>query len=171
MLLFSVSATSSPWFKREACVCRCVVCRCVCVRQRQRNERERRERWKISNLTRLSEGIPWRSPCTILATLKQIWNFIKVKLLKQKTQFRSVPPSAAGAQRQVPPPQVLSALKEVSDRSEQAVWMEEWTDRQTRALTASLSWTNRPEPLPPGHWVVSAKKSSWRPLGWALIHN
>lgn len=36
-------------------------------------------------------------------------------------------------------PQVLSALKEVSDRSEQAVRMEEWTDRQTRALTASLS--------------------------------
>lgn len=58
--------------------------------------------------------------------------------------LRSVLPSAAGA-RGDRCPQVLSALKEVSDRSEQALWMEEWTDRQTQALTASLScWTNRP---------------------------
>lgn len=74
MLLFSVSATSSPWFKRQGCVCVGVwVCRCVCVRQRQRNERERRERWKISNLMRLSEGIHREgASCTILATLQQI---------------------------------------------------------------------------------------------------
>lgn len=52
--------------------------------------------------------------------------------------LRSVLPSAAGA-RGDRCPQVLSALKEVSDRSEQALWMEEWTDRQTQALTASLS--------------------------------
>lgn len=98
----------------------------------------------------LSEGIHHEgAPCTVLATFQQIGNFSKVKLLKPKTRAQNVgaevfPPSAAGVWGGRDP-QVLSALKEVSDRSEQALWMEEWTDIQTRALTASLScWTNHP---------------------------
>ena len=105
----------------------------VCVRERQKWERKKREVENIKSYESARRDPPWRSSfycsCNFSANLK----FYQSKVTKTKDSClecwgRSVPPSAAGAWGSRYP-QVLSALKEVSDRSEQALWMEEWTDK------------------------------------------